>query len=332
MKAWLIRGYGGPERLEQGTVPDPEVGPRDVLVDIRAASVNPIDWKIRRGMTKLVLRYAMPLVLGNDCAGEVLAVGSEVRDFQPGDAVMTRVPKDRIGTFAERIAVREDAVARTPESVDFAQAAALPLAGLTAWQALVDLGGVGPGHKVLVQAGAGGVGTLAIQLAKHLGAHVATTASAPKHALLRELGADECIDYRSQDFAAVLRDCDFVLDSLGGEALSRSFAILRPGGMVVSIAGVPDPAFARNMGLGPALRLAVRLMSWPTRRRAARHGAAYHYLFMHASGEQLATLAGLVDQGALRPIVDRVFPFDAVDQAIAYAEQGHATGKVIVTR
>lgn len=227
MKAWFIRGYGGPEVLEQGTVPDPQVGPRDVLV---------------------------------------------------------------------------------------------------------DLGGVGPGHKVFVQAGAGGVGTLAIQIARHLGAHVATTASAPKHALLRELSANECIDYRSQDFTAVLRDYDFVLDSLGGKALADSFAILRPGGMVVSIAGVPDPAFARTMGLNPALRLAVRLMSWPTRRRAARHGAAYHYLFMRSSGEQLATLTGLVDQGALRLIVDRVFPFDAADQAVAYAETGHATGKVIVSR
>lgn len=332
MRAWLIRAYGGSEVLEQGTLPEPEPGPRDVLVDIRAASVNPVDWKIRGGGLKPVLAYDFPLVLGNDLSGEVIAVGSEVRGFQPGDAVFARPDKRRIGAFAERIAVHEDDVARKPARLDHVQAAAIPLAGLTAWQALVDVADVKPGQKVFIHAGAGGVGVMAIQIARHLGAHVATTASAAKHELLRSLGADEVIDYRNQDFWEVLRDYDVVLASLDGKDLVRSFDIVRPGGIVISLTGAPDPAFAREWNLGLPLRLGIRLMSWPTRRRARARGATYRFLFMHASGAQLATLADLIDRDVIRPVIDRVFPFDAADQAIAHAEAGHATGKVVITR
>ena len=332
MKAWFIRAYGSSEVLEQGTLPDPEPGPRDVLIDIRAASVNPIDWKLRGGALKPVLRYDFPLVLGNDLSGEVIATGSEVRAFQPGDAVFARPDKRRIGTFAERIAVHEDDVARKPASLDHAQAAAIPLAGLTAWQALVEIADVKPGHNVFIHAGAGGVGVMAIQIAKHLGAHVATTASAAKHERLRALGADEVIDYRSQDFREVLRDCDVVLASLPGKDLAHSFDVVRPGGIVISLTGAPDPAFARELNLSLPLRLGVRLLSWPSRRRARARGATYRFLFMHASGTQLATLADLIDRGTIQPVLDRVFPFDAADQAIAHAEAGHATGKVVISR
>jgi len=227
--------------------------------------------------------------------------------------------------------VDQSEIAHKPKRLDHVQAASIPLVGLTAWQALLDLAAIEAGQRVLIQAGAGGVGSMAIQIAKHFGAYVATTASASKHAFVRELGADECIDYRNEDFAARLRDYHLVLDALGGEALARSFRILRPGGMVVSLSGPPDPEFARAWGLGALMRLAIGLMSWPTRRRAARHGVRYRYAFMHPSGHELAKIAELIDEGILKPHIDRTFAFDAVDQAIAYAETGHATGKVVVT-
>lgn len=332
MKAWFIRSYGGPEVLDAGELPEPTVGPRDVLIEIRAASVNPIDWKIRQGALRPLIKYAFPLILGNDLSGEVIAVGSEVTRFQVGDQVFARTDKQRIGTFAERIAMSEDEVAKKPERLGHAEATALPLVGLTAWQAFVDVGHLEPGHKVLIHAGAGGVGTVAIQLAKHLGAHVAATASEPKHALLRELGADTCIDYRHEDFAARGKEYDLVLDSVGGDTLKKSFAVVRPGGLVVSIAGVPDPALAAEWQLGVLMRGVVWAMSWPTRRLAQTHGARYRYLLMKASGEELAILAKLVDEGKLRPIIDRTFAFAEVDKAIAYAEGSHATGKVVITR
>jgi NADPH:quinone reductase-like Zn-dependent oxidoreductase len=332
VKAWYIRSYGGPEVLELGDRPDPEPGLRDVLIDIRAASVNPIDWKLRQGKLEPILGLSFPLILGNDLAGEVIAVGDQVTRFSPGDKVMTRPDKMRIGGFAERIAVDQDEVAAMPRSIDFIRAAAVPLVGLTAWQALVELARVQPGQTVLILAGAGGVGTMAIQIARHLGARVVTTASATKHGLLRELGADQVIDYRTQDFATMVRDCDLVLDSVGGESLARAFQVVRQGGIVVSIAGVPEPGFAREWNLGPALRAAIWLMSWPTRRRARKHGASYHFLFMHPSGGQLETLAAMIDEGVIKPVIDRTFPFEAVDEAMAYAERGHATGKVVITR
>ncbi len=331
MKAWFIDAYGGPERLQFGDLPDPAIGPDEVLVGIQAASINPIDWKMRAGETRPILKQRFPLILGNDFAGVVKQVGPAVRNFAPGDRVYARPDKHRIGGLAESIAAREEDLAPMPAGLDFEQAAALPLVALTAWQVLVGVADLQSGDKVLIHAGAGGVGTVAIQLARHLGACVVATASAPKHEVLKDLGADEVIDYRNEDFTERVAGFDLVFDTVGGKTQKRSWSVLRRGGLLVSIVGPPDPPFARDWGLGWPMRTAVAVMSLPARLRAWRRGCRYRFLIMHASGAQLLRITQLVEAGAIRPVIDRVFPLAEADKAMAYAEAGHATGKVVVT-
>ncbi|WP_280419693.1 NADP-dependent oxidoreductase [Nocardia carnea] len=329
MRAFVVSEYRGP--LREADVPEPVVGEYDVLVQVHAAGVNQLDEKIRIGEFKRILPYELPLILGNDLAGVVLRVGSRVRSFEPGDEVYARPGADRIGTFAERIAVAEADLALRPESTTIEEAASLPLVALTAWQALVERGNLQAGQKVLIHAGAGGVGSIAIQLAKHLGATVATTAGAANASFVRELGADTVIDYRSQDFAQVLHDHDLVLDSLGGKNLEKSLRVLRPGGKAIGIAGPPDPAFAREIGASPVLRLAITGLSAGIRRRARRLGVSYEFLFMHADGDQLRRIATLVDDGTLRPVVGRVFPFDRTPQALEALVKGGIRGKAVIS-
>ncbi|WP_405009930.1 NADP-dependent oxidoreductase [Kitasatospora sp. NBC_01539] len=331
MKTYLIEKYGDRSAVHAAEMPDPQPGPDDVLVEIHAASVNPLDFKIRDGAFKRILPYRLPLVLGNDLAGVVVRVGSAVTRFTVGDEVYARPDKDRIGTFAELIAVHQDDLAPKPAALTMAQAASLPLVALTSWQALVEKAQVRPGQKVLIHAGSGGVGTIALQLAGHLGAHVATTASAANADLVKELGAEVVIDYRTQDFEQVLDGYDVVLDTLGGETLEKSLRVLKPGGKVISIAGPPDADFARELGANPVLRQAMNALSLRTRRRARRRGVTYSFLFMKADGDQLRELTRLVDAEEIRPVVDRVFPFDQTREAMEYAEKGRAkAGKVVV--
>ncbi|OQD57724.1 NADPH:quinone oxidoreductase [Streptomyces phaeoluteigriseus] len=332
MKAFVVEKYGDATTMRAAGVPDPQVGAEDVLVEIHAAGVNPLDVRIRNGDFKAFLPYRLPLVLGNDLAGTVVQVGPSVTRFSVGDEVYARPGKDRIGTFAERIAVHQDDLAAKPVTLTMSEAASLPLVALTAWQALVERAQVQPGQKVLVHAGAGGLGSIAVQLAKALGAHVTATASTAKVDLVKELGADEVIDYRTQDFTELLDGYDVVLDSLGGENLAKSLGILRPGGQAISVAGPPDPAFARELGANPVLRLAMTALSARTRRQAKRLGVRYSFLFMKASGDQLRELTPLIDAGNIRPVVDRVFPFDQTLQAMEYVEKGRAkAGKVVVS-
>ncbi|MGW6404567.1 NADP-dependent oxidoreductase [Streptomyces sp. NPDC055134] len=331
MKTFMIERYGDKSAVRAGEMPDPQVGADDVLVRIHAASVNPLDLKLRDGAFKAFLPYRLPLVLGNDLAGVVVQVGSAVTRFAVGDEVYARPDKDRIGTFAELIAVHQDDVALKPATLTMQEAASLPLVALTAWQALVERAQVRPGQKVLIHAGAGGLGSIAVQLAKALGAHVAATASTAKVDLVKGLGADVVVDYRQQDFETVLDGYDVVLDSLGGENLAKSLRVLKPGGKAISVAGPPDAAFARELGANPILRLAMSALSFKTRRRAKRHHVTYSFLFMKASGDQLRELAQLIDAGKIRPVVDRVFPFDQTRQAMEYIEKGRArAGKVVV--
>ncbi|RFC78271.1 NADP-dependent oxidoreductase [Streptomyces sp. AcE210] len=332
MKAFLVEKYGGPAGMRAAEVPDPQVGAEDVLVEIRAASVNPLDIKLRDGDFKAFLPYRLPLVLGNDLAGTVVRVGPSVTRFTVGDEVYARPDKDRIGTFAELIAVHQDNLAPKPDTLTMAEAASLPLVALTAWQALVERAHVQPGQKVLIHAGAGGLGSIAVQLAKALGAHVATTVSTAKVDLAKDLGADVVVDYRTQNFEEILDGYDVVLDSLGGENLAKSLRVLKPGGMAISVAGPPDPAFARELGVNPVLRLAMTVLSFKTRRNAKHLGVTYSFLFMKASGDQLRELAPLLDSGKIRPVVDGVFPFDETLQAMEYVEKGRAkAGKVVVS-
>lgn len=331
MKAFALTRYGKKDTVSAVERAVPDLREDDVLVQIHATSINPLDLKIRNGELKPLLPYKLPLVLGNDLAGIVVKTGPRVRRFAPGDAVYAKPNQDRIGTFAEYLAVNENDVARKPDSIDMNEAAALPLVSLTAWQALVDKAQLRPGQKVLIHAGSGGLGSIAIQLAKHLGATVATTTSTKNVEWVKELGADVVIDYKTQDFATELRDYDVVLDTQGGETLDKSFQVVKPGGRVISVAGPPEPDFAREFGVNWLLVQAMRALSFSVRRKAKRRSAHYSFLFMTANGDQLRELAALVDAGAIHPIIDRVYPFDATLDALAYVENGRATGKVVVT-
>lgn len=330
MKAYVLDRYGKGQPLRLTDVPDPVIGSRDVLVAVEATALNQLDSKIRDGEFKALLRYKPPFVLGHDVAGRVIAVGQGVRRFRPGDAVHGRPRDGRIGTFAERIAIDEADLAHKPARLDMAEAASLPLVALTAWQALVEVASLRAGQKVLIHAGSGGVGTIAIQLAKHLGATVATTTSGANADLVRSLGADIVIDYRTQDFTEQLSGYDIVLASLDAKTLERSLTVLKPGGRLISISGPPDPAFAKAQGLNPILRFAMRVLSAGIRRKAKRAGVAYSFLFMRADGDQLAEVDALIEQGAIRPVIDRTFPFDQLNDALAYVDSGRAKGKVVV--
>lgn len=329
MKAFLIDRYGKHQgRLAE--VPAPEPGIHDVLVKVHASSVNLLDSKISKGEFKLILPYRFPLIMGNDVAGVVVRVGSGVRTFKPGDEVYARPPDARIGGFAELIAIEESALALKPNNTSMEQAAALPLVALTAWQVLVETARVKKGQKVFIQAGSGGVGSIAIQLAKHLGAFVATTTSTANVEWVKALGADVVIDYTQQNVENVLRDYDVVLNSLGPAELEKSLCILKPGGQLISISGPPTAEFAREQKLSWGLGWIMRLLSSGIRRKARRQGVDYGFVFMRASGAQLQKITALVESGTITPVIDRTFPLEATAEALSYVERGRAKGKVVI--
>lgn len=330
MKAFIIDRYGKKETGRIAEVPEPELRDDDVLIQIHAASVNALDCKIRSGEFKLILPYRLPLILGNDVAGTVVRVGSRVSRFKPGDEVYARPDQDRIGTFAEYIAVKEASLARKPANLSMEEAASIPLVALTAWQVLVETANVKKGQKVLIHAGSGGVGTIAIQLAKHLGAYVATTTSTRNVAWVKALGADVVIDYRTRDFAAELRDYDVVLNSLGDDVLERSLQVLKQGGHLISISGPPTPEFATEQGLSWPLKQVLRLLSRSIRKKASKRGAHYNFVFMRAEGRQLSEITSLIESGSIRPVVDRVLTLEATADGLAYVDQGRAKGKVVI--
>lgn len=330
MKAFLLDRYGKQRALRCAEVPSPMLGEDEVMVQVHAAGVNLLDSKIRDGEFKLILPYRLPLVLGHDVAGVVVEVGSRVRQFKPGDEVYSRPDDFRIGTFAEYIAVKEASLAIKPKALSMEEAASIPLVGLTAWQALIETANLKKGQKVFIQAGSGGVGTFAIQLAKHVGATVATTTSSANTDLVRGLGADVVIDYKKDDFEKVLQGYDVVLHSQDATALEKSLRALKPGGTLISISGPPDPAFASGIGAPWFVRSAVRLLSYGVRKRAIRRDLKYSFLFMKASGHQLSEITSLIDGGAIRPVLDRVFSFDSTNEAMAYVEKGRAKGKVVI--
>lgn len=330
MRAFVMTKYQEP--LQEADVPEPVVGEHDVLVQVQAAGLNTVDEKIRSGAFKSFLPFELPQVMGSDVAGTVIGVGAKVRDFALGDQVYAQPRMDRIGTFAERIAVHEADLALKPETASLEEAGSLPMVALTAWQALVERGDVQPGQRVLIHGGAGGVGSIAIQLAKHLGATVATTASAGNADFVREFGADSVVDYRNQDFEQLLDGYDLVLDTVGGETLEKSLRVLRPGGKVVGIVGPPDAAFARERGLNPVLRLVMAALSRKVRRQAKKLGVTYEFLFMQPSGDQLRQIGALVDKGVLRPVVGRVYDFDQTLEAVQSIGKGGTRGKAVITR
>jgi NADPH:quinone reductase-like Zn-dependent oxidoreductase len=330
MKAFIVDRYGSTDGLRAGEMPDPQLREDDVLVQIHAAGVNPLDSGIRDGAFKRILPYRLPFILGNDLAGVVVRVGSRVRRFKPGDEVYARPDTDRIGAFAEFISMNEHDVAIKPKELTMEEAASVPLVGLTAWQALIERANLKQGQKVFIQAGSGGVGTIAIQLAKHVGAIVATTTSTANGDLVKRLGADIVIDYKKDDFETILHEYDVVLHSQDGKTLEKSLRVLKPGGMLISISGPPDADFAKEIGATWIVGLLMRLLSYRIRKKAQRQHVRYAFLFMRASGEQLREIGKLIDSGIIRPVVDRVFPFEATNEALAYVEKGRAKGKVVV--
>ncbi|AJH19755.1 MULTISPECIES: NADP-dependent oxidoreductase [Bacillus] len=329
MRAMVIDKYGKvPMRMTE--MPTPEINQYEVLAEIHAASINPIDFKIRDGKVKLLLKYKMPLILGNDFSGVIIKVGTKVTQFKVGDEIYARPRKDKIGTFAEYIAIHEDDIALKPKNLTFEEAASIPLVGLTSYQALHDIMQLQKGQKILIHAGSGGVGTFAIQLAKIMGATVATTASEAGENLVKSLGADEIINYKKEKFEDILKNYDAVFDTLGGTTLEKSFDIIKSEGNIVSVSGMPNARFGKEFGSGFFKTLLFSLASKKLTALEKKHNAQYSFLFMKPSGDQLRIIAKYIESGQIKPIIDRIFPFEDTQKAMEYSESGRAKGKIIV--
>ncbi|MDA2165168.1 NADP-dependent oxidoreductase [Bacillus cereus] len=329
MKAMIIDKYGKvPMRMAE--VPTPEINEYEVLAEIHAASINPIDFKIRDGKVKMLLKYEMPLILGNDFSGVITKVGSKVTRFKVGDEIYARPRKNKIGTFAEYIAIHEDDIALKPKNLSFEEAASIPLVGLTSYQALHDIMHLQKGQKILIHAGSGGVGTFAIQLSKIMGATVTTTASEAGANLVKSLGADEIINYKTEKFEEILTNYDAVFDTIGGTTLEKSFNIIKSGGNIVSVSGMPNARFGKEFGSGFFKTLLFSLASKKLTALEKKHNAQYSFLFMKPSGDQLRTIANYIEAGKIKPVIDRVFPFEDAQKAMEYSEAGRAKGKIIV--
>lgn len=330
MKAYTINRYSKQDKLQLTEVAKPVANDNEVLIQIHSASINQLDAKLKTGEFKLLMPYKFPLILGHDVAGTVVGVGSKVSSFIVGDEVFARVADFRIGTFAEYIAVDENDIALKPKNISMEQAASIPLVALTVWQAFVEKAKLTKGQKVFIQAGSGGVGTIAIQLAKHLGATVATTTSADNLELVKSLGADVAIDYKTQDFETILQDYDLVLNSQDEKTLEKLLRILKPGGKVISISGPPDMEFAKAIGLSWFMKTAIFFLSNKVRKQAKNLKVDYSFLFMQASGKQLSEIGKLIETDVIRPVIDKVFPFEQINEAMYYVSSGRAKGKVIV--
>lgn len=330
MKALLLKRYSKSNPHDVGDIPQPTIQADEILVRVHAAGLNPIDNMISRGMFKPILKFTLPAIVGSDLAGTVVETGRLVTRFKPGDAIYASLFDLDRGALAEYVAVPEKAAALKPESIDFVEAASLPMVALTSWQAFTEEAKLQPGQKVFIPAGSGGIGTFAIQLAKHLGAIVGTTTSTGNVEWVKALGADEVIDYRSAQFETLLHDYDRVLGTIRGDSIEKALEILKPQGKVVSLIGPPDPAFARRRGMNAMMRALFWLLSRNIVNRAKKRNVDYAFLFVRPDGGQLAEIAGLIDAGSIRPVIDKVFSFEDARRALAYLAGGRAKGKVVI--
>jgi NADPH:quinone reductase-like Zn-dependent oxidoreductase len=331
MKAFFVNRYGSKSGIQFGEMPVPEMRDDDVMVQIHSAGVNSLDLLIRNGDFKPFLPYKPPFILGHDVAGVVTKVGSKVSKFKVGDEVYSRPADYRMGTFAEYISIAERDVAFKPKNLSMEEAASIPLVGLTSWQAMIEVANLRKGQKVFIQAGSGGVGTFAIQLAKHLGAFVATTTSSANIDLVKSLGADLIIDYKTEDFETKLKDYDLVLHSnRDPKILEKSLRVLKSGGKLISLVGPPTPEFATKLGLPWYLKLVTNILSSGAKSKAKKLNTEYSFLFMKAEGSQLSQITALINSGIIKPVIDKVFPFEQTNEAMAYVETGRAKGKVVV--
>ncbi|AYD47736.1 NADP-dependent oxidoreductase [Arachidicoccus soli] len=331
MKAFIVKNYGKKEKLHLTDWAEPTLNNNDVLVQVHSAGVNSLDLLIKNGEFKLFLPYKPPFVNGHDVAGVITKIGSDVSMFKVGDKVYSRPSDYRIGTFAEYVAIDENDVALKPKNLSMEEAGSIPLVGLTAWQALIEVGKINRGQKVFIQAGSGGVGTFAIQLAKYLGAFVATTTSTKNMELVKSLGADLIIDYKTEDFETKLKDYDLVLHSnKDPKTLEKSFRVLKSGGQLISLVGPPTPEFATEIGLPLYLKLVTKLISMGAKNKAKKKNISFKFLFMRAEGKQLGQITQLIEAGVIKPVIDKVFPFEQTNEALTYVETGRSKGKVVV--
>lgn len=330
MKAFTFKRYGKSPELGFDDIDFPSPGDDEILVKVYAVGLNPIDNMIPTGMFKRVLHFSLPATLGSDVSGVVVATGRRVTRFKAGDEVFASIFDRGTGSLAEFVRVPENLAALKPATLDFVQAASLPMVGLTSWQALTERAKLRAGQKVFIPAGSGGIGSFAIQLAKHLGATVGTTTSTANIDWVSRLGADEVVDYKKQEFEKVLSGYDIVLGTIRGDAIEKSTQILKPGGKIVSLIGPLDTAFARERHLNVFLRFVLGLLSRKIMRLSKKRGLTYSFLFVRPDGSQLSQIAELMDAQRIKPVIDNVFPFAETGDAFAYLARGHAKGKVVV--
>ncbi len=331
MKTFIIKRYGKKEKLHLTDLSEPTVKENEVMIQVHSAGVNVIDLLLRNGDFKLFLPLKPPFQLGRDVAGIVTKVGSKVSLFKIGDEVYSSSGNHHLGTYAEHISIPENEVAIKPKNLSMEEAASIPLVGLTSWQALVETANIKKGQKVFIQAGSGGVGTFAIQLAKHLGAFVATTTSEKNKALVKSLGADLIIDYKTEDFETKLKDYDLVLHSnKDSKILEKSLRVLKSGGQLISLVGPPTPEFASALGLSWPLKLLINLISFSARKKAKKRNVSFKFLFMRAEGKQLGQITQLIETSVIKPVIDKVYPFEQTNEALSYVETGRSKGKVVI--
>ncbi|WP_444886560.1 NADP-dependent oxidoreductase [Microbulbifer sp. JMSA008] len=332
MKALKITQYGDIDSslaFQEANVPEP--GASEVLIKINAASINPIDLMVMRGEMKALKKLNLPVGIGRDLSGEVVAVGSGVSQYRPGEEVFARVGEDHVGTLAQYLVVDATHLAKKPENLSHEEAASIPLVGLTSYQALIQAAGLKKGEKVLIHAGSGGIGSMAIQLAKAYGAYVITTTSSANVDWVRKLGADQVIDYKKENYLDLLSDIDVVYDTLGQQYTMDAFKVLKRGGRVVSIAGVLDPLTARELGINWFFRKLIGLKSRPVLKQAKDKNAFYRMVIMQANGDQLSELSALYRDKIISPVVDKVYPFSQSLAAFSYLNTKRAKGKVIIS-
>lgn len=330
MKAAILEKYASDGReLVIKDVPVPEVGGNEVLVNIKAAGVNPLDNMIVRGEVKLIVPYKFPLVMGNEFAGVVEKTGGKVTEFKKGDRVYARMPLDKIGAFAEYASVRADALAKIPDYLCFEEAASVPLTALTAWQAY-ELMNVQKGGKLFISGGTGSVGAMAIPIAKSLGLTVITNGNGDNEERVRALGADQFIDYRKENYADIISDVDYVLDTLGDKELENEFKILKDGGSLVSLRGLPNGEFAKRMRMPLYKRAAFMLAGKKYDKLAAKRGQRYHFIFVHEDGEGLKKISEIFNDKKVQTSVDEIFSLDDINKAMKKVASGRSKGKTII--
>jgi len=330
MKAFVLKSYGKSAQLEFSDIARPTIKPNEILVRVHAVGLNPIDTMIPKGTFKPIIKLQLPATMGSDLAGIVVEVGGMVTRFKAGDAVFASVFDLGTGSLAEFAVVPESVAAMKPENLDFVQAASIPMVGLTSWQALRERAKLQPGQKVFIPGGSGGIGTFAIQLAKHFGAKVGTTTSTGNVELVRRLGADAVVDYKKQEFEDVLQGYDVVLGSVRGDLIEKSLKILKPNGVIVSLVGPLDKAFAISRGMNFLMKFVFGLMSRKIIRQARKRNIEYSFLFVHPDGHQLGEIGRLLEEGHILPVIDKAFPFEQTNEALTYLEEGRAKGKVVV--